>query len=91
MAPAADLERGYPRHDIGYDLRVDTTKSRREPGVRYRPAQASMEEMFAQAVGAGGRWRRAPSAADRPARSRFDRACEVTRSPGATGDPRRRT
>ncbi|MER7305195.1 hypothetical protein E5082_22940 [Streptomyces griseoluteus] len=55
LAPAAGLERGYLRRDIGYDLRVDTTKSRRELGVRYRPAQASMEEMFAQVVGARGR------------------------------------
>ncbi|MFF0384358.1 NAD-dependent epimerase/dehydratase family protein [Streptomyces sp. NPDC004286] len=53
LAPAAGLERGYLRRNIGYDLRVDTTKSRRELGVRYRPAQASMEEMFGQVVGGG--------------------------------------
>ncbi|MGW4303275.1 NAD-dependent epimerase/dehydratase family protein [Streptomyces sp. NPDC004646] len=50
LGPAAGLERAYLRRNIGYDLRVDTTKSRRDLGVRYRPAQRSMEEMFAQVV-----------------------------------------
>ncbi|MFE0347573.1 hypothetical protein [Streptomyces griseoluteus] len=54
LAPAAGLGRGHLRRDIGYDLHVDTTKSGREPGVPNLPAQASMEEMFPQAVGAGG-------------------------------------
>jgi dihydroflavonol-4-reductase len=48
IAPAVGLEREYLRSNIGFDLRYDATKSRKALGVRYRPAQRSMEEMFAQ-------------------------------------------
>ncbi|MGW1202618.1 NAD-dependent epimerase/dehydratase family protein [Streptomyces cyaneofuscatus] len=48
FAPATGLERGYLRRNIGFDLRGDTTKSRKMLGVRYRPAQQSMEEMLDQ-------------------------------------------
>ncbi|MFF9854230.1 NAD-dependent epimerase/dehydratase family protein [Streptomyces litmocidini] len=48
FAPAVGLERGYLRRNIGFDLRGDTTKSRKSLGVRYRPAQHSMEEMLDQ-------------------------------------------
>ncbi|GHB52066.1 hypothetical protein GCM10010377_48970 [Streptomyces viridiviolaceus] len=51
LAPAAGLERAYLRRNIGFDLRADTSKSRHALGVRYRPAQQSMEEMFGQLVG----------------------------------------
>lgn len=53
IAPAAGLERGYLRRNIGFALRGDTTKSRKVLGVRYRPAQQSMEEMFGQLVRSG--------------------------------------
>ncbi|MER5959412.1 NAD-dependent epimerase/dehydratase family protein [Streptomyces sp. NPDC001939] len=48
FAPASGLERGYLRRNIGFDLRGDTTKSRQALGVRYRPAQHSMEDMLGQ-------------------------------------------
>lgn len=48
LAPAIGLERGYLRRNIGFALRGDTAKSRRALGVKYRPAQQSMEDMFAQ-------------------------------------------
>jgi dihydroflavonol-4-reductase len=48
LAPVAGLEREYLRRNIGFDLRVDNTRSRRALGVRYRPAQQSMEDMFEQ-------------------------------------------
>ncbi|MFC7965610.1 NAD-dependent epimerase/dehydratase family protein [Streptomyces cinereoruber] len=50
FAPAAGLERGYLRRNIGFALRGDTTKSRKLLGVRYRPAQHSMEEMLDQLI-----------------------------------------
>ncbi|MGW9453274.1 NAD-dependent epimerase/dehydratase family protein [Streptomyces sp. NPDC055632] len=53
FAPAAGLERGYLRRNVGFELRGDTTKSRKSLGVRYRPAQRSMEDMLDQLVRAG--------------------------------------
>ncbi|MET7507055.1 NAD-dependent epimerase/dehydratase family protein [Streptomyces albidoflavus] len=53
LAPAIGLERGYLRRNIGFPLRGDTTKSRRMLGVRYRPAQRSMEDMLQQLTEAG--------------------------------------
>ncbi|MEU6577515.1 NAD-dependent epimerase/dehydratase family protein [Streptomyces sp. NPDC046805] len=53
LAPAAGLERGFLRRNIGFDLRGDTAKSRHALGVRYRPAQQSMEDMFDQLVQSG--------------------------------------
>ncbi|RGD56395.1 NAD-dependent epimerase/dehydratase family protein [Kitasatospora xanthocidica] len=50
LAPVIKLPRAYVRRNIGFDLRSDTTKSRRALGVRYRPAQQSMEEMVGQLV-----------------------------------------
>lgn len=48
LGPLAGLQRPYLRRNIGFDLRTDTTKSRRALGVRYRPAQQSMEDMLDQ-------------------------------------------
>ena len=53
IAPAAGLERAYLRSNIGFQLRGDTTKSRQVLGVRYRPAQESMQDMFGQLVRSG--------------------------------------
>ncbi|MFE1437464.1 NAD-dependent epimerase/dehydratase family protein [Streptomyces sp. NPDC058739] len=53
LAPAIGLERGYLRRNVGFDLRGDTTKSRRALGVRYRPARQSMQDMFTQLIGSG--------------------------------------
>ncbi|MFC1407269.1 MULTISPECIES: NAD-dependent epimerase/dehydratase family protein [Streptacidiphilus] len=50
IAPAAGLDRSYLRSNIGFPFRGDTTKSRLVLGVRYRPAQQSMEDMVAQLV-----------------------------------------
>ncbi|NBE50424.1 NAD-dependent epimerase/dehydratase family protein [Streptomyces boluensis] len=53
FAPAAGVERGYLRRNVGFALRSDTSKSRQKLGVRYRPAQESMEDMFAQLIESG--------------------------------------
>ncbi|MFE5581489.1 NAD-dependent epimerase/dehydratase family protein [Kitasatospora sp. NPDC056531] len=53
LGPAAGLDRGYLRRNVGYDLRCDTSKNRRDLGVRYRPAQQSIEDMFDQLVRSG--------------------------------------
>ncbi|MFG2821645.1 NAD-dependent epimerase/dehydratase family protein [Kitasatospora sp. NPDC048365] len=57
LAPAVGLSREYLRRNIGFDLRNDTTKSRRTLRVRYRPAQESMEDMVGQLTASGARRR----------------------------------
>ncbi|MGW9205704.1 NAD-dependent epimerase/dehydratase family protein [Embleya sp. NPDC055664] len=57
VAPAAGLDRAYLRRNIGFHLRADTTRSRRALGVRYRPAQESIEDMFGQLDRPGARRR----------------------------------
>ena len=49
LAPLVGQQRDFLRRNVDVPLRVDTTRSRRL-GVRYRPAQQSMTEMFAQLV-----------------------------------------
>ena len=51
VGPLAGLDRGYVRRNVGFDINADTTKSRHELGLRYRPAQESMADMFAQLTG----------------------------------------
>ncbi|MGW1840545.1 NAD-dependent epimerase/dehydratase family protein [Streptomyces sp. NPDC002067] len=53
LAPAAGLARDYLRRNIGFPLRTTTTKSREALGVRYRPAQHSMDDMVEQLVRSG--------------------------------------
>ncbi|MFJ4840594.1 NAD-dependent epimerase/dehydratase family protein [Streptomyces sp. NPDC088746] len=53
LAPTTGLQRGYLRRNIGFALRGDTAKSRQVLGVRYRPAQQSMEEMLGQLIRSG--------------------------------------
>lgn len=48
LAPRIGLTRRYVRRNVGYTVRVDATRSRRELGIRYRPVQESMEAMVAQ-------------------------------------------
>jgi len=48
MASRLGQTRTYLRRNVGYTVRADATRSRRELGTRYRPAQASMEDMVEQ-------------------------------------------
>ncbi len=64
LAPRLGLTRRYVRRNVGYALRVDASRSRRELGIRYRPVQESMEAMAAQILARAARHR----GADRPAR-----------------------
>ena len=48
MAPRLGVTRGYVRRNVGYTVRCDASRSRHELGTRYRPVQASMEDMVAQ-------------------------------------------
>ena len=48
MAPRLGQTRTYIRRNVGYTVRSDASRSRLELGTRYRPAQASLEEMVEQ-------------------------------------------
>ena len=48
MAPRLGQTRTYIRRNVGYTVRSDASRSRLELGTRYRPVQASMEEMVEQ-------------------------------------------
>ena len=48
MASRLGQTRTYLRRNVGYTVRADATRSRRELGTHYRPAQASMEDMVEQ-------------------------------------------
>ncbi|MDN6234357.1 MAG: NAD-dependent epimerase/dehydratase family protein [Bifidobacterium crudilactis] len=50
-APLIGLGRGYVRRNVGHVLRADSRKSRQELGMRYRPAQESMEDMVQSMLG----------------------------------------
>ena len=42
------MTREYVRRNVGCPVRCDATRSRTELGVRYRPAQKSLEAMVEQ-------------------------------------------
>ena len=42
------MTREYVRRNVGFPVRCDATRSRTELGVRYRPAQKSLEAMVEQ-------------------------------------------
>ncbi len=55
LAPALGQTRAYIRRNVGHAVRVDASRSRLELGTRYRPAQASMEEMVEQMLARQGK------------------------------------
>ena len=55
LAPALGQTRAYIRRNVGHAVRVDASRSRLELGTRYRPAQASMEEMVEQMIARQGK------------------------------------
>jgi len=48
MASRLGQTRTYLRRNVGYTVRAESPRSPRELGTRYRPAQASMEDMVEQ-------------------------------------------
>lgn len=48
LAPRIGMTREYVRRNVGFPVRCDATRSRTELGVRYRPAQESLEAMVEQ-------------------------------------------
>ncbi|MEZ7761346.1 NAD-dependent epimerase/dehydratase family protein [Actinomyces oris] len=54
MAPRLGLTRAYVRRNVGYTVRSDASRSRLELGTRYRPVQASLEEMVEQMLAQQG-------------------------------------
>ena len=48
LAPRIGMTREYVRRNVGFPVRCDATRSRTELGVRYRPAQGSLEAMVEQ-------------------------------------------
>lgn len=53
IAPTVGVTRRYAAGNVGHRVRLDTSKSVRELGMRYRPLPESLNEMFAQMVAAG--------------------------------------
>ncbi|MEN0072475.1 MAG: NAD-dependent epimerase/dehydratase family protein [Propionicimonas sp.] len=53
-APSLGLTRTYVARNVDHVWRADATKSRRALGMRYRPLQESMEDMFGQVIAQGG-------------------------------------
>lgn len=47
------LTRRFVARNVGYPLRLDNAKSKRELGLRYRPLDESLHEMFQQMIDAG--------------------------------------
>ncbi|MBK9291020.1 MAG: aldehyde reductase [Bacteroidetes bacterium] len=52
MAPLAGLSRSMVSHNMGQPWKVDNTKSLRELGMKYRPVEQSITEMFEQMIAA---------------------------------------
>jgi hypothetical protein len=50
IAPAAGFKRKMIRLNVGYPWRVDHTKSIKALGMKYRPIEESMVEMFQQMI-----------------------------------------
>lgn len=53
IAPAAGMARRYVRHNVGHPMQFDTTRSRTELGVAYRPALDTLGEHVEQLVADG--------------------------------------
>jgi dihydroflavonol-4-reductase len=53
VAPAAGQTRRFVARNVGYPWRADTSKSRRELGMTYRPMKETIEEMVQQMLDAG--------------------------------------
>jgi dihydroflavonol-4-reductase len=54
VAPVIGLGRDYVRRNVGHVVRADASKSRRDLGMQYRPAQESMEDMVQTMLAAKG-------------------------------------
>lgn len=52
-APAGGFTRAYVRRNVGYPFRADNSKSRSALGLKYRPLDTSIVELFEQLVAAG--------------------------------------
>ena len=48
LAPRLGMTRAYVKRNVGFAVRSDAARSRAELGIRYRPIQASLEEMVEQ-------------------------------------------
>jgi len=53
VAPMAGLTRRFVSRNVGHAWHADNRKSREALGIRYRPLQESMNDMFAQMIEAG--------------------------------------
>lgn len=53
LAPMSGLTRKFVTRNVNHVWRADNSKSRKALGMRYRPMQESMQDMFAQMVDAG--------------------------------------
>lgn len=52
-APLAGMSRTYAARNVNHAWRANTTRGRAELGISYRPLAESVNDMFAQLVGAG--------------------------------------
>ncbi len=50
VAPAAGIQRSMIARNVGYDWRVDNSKSIKSLGMKYRPVSESITDFFAQMV-----------------------------------------
>ena len=50
VAPYAGLTRSYVANNFGYPMYIDNTKSIKELGMEYIPAEQSLQEMFQQLI-----------------------------------------
>ena len=86
MAPRLGQTRTYIRRNVGYTVRSDASRSRLELGTRYRPVQASLEEMVEQMLPElGGRGVTGRGADDAGRLGTFRRAGAGGASARATG------
>lgn len=53
IAPAAGFKRKMIWLNVGYPWRVDNSKSKKELGIKYRPVEVSIVEMFQQMIDKG--------------------------------------
>ena len=53
VAPAVGQTRQFVARNVGYPWRADTSKSRRELGMTYRPMKVTIEDMVEQMLEAG--------------------------------------
>lgn len=53
MAPTVGVTRKFVKNNIGYEWKVDGSKSVRELGISYRPVKESISEMFDQLFSVG--------------------------------------